>query len=69
MIAARDAEFHPPVPGNVVWAETNSFSFYVPERNLCGLIYVLARQRLGAIAAKTQTGFLCVRRANLRLQD
>jgi hypothetical protein len=47
MITERDVQYHPAPDGNPEWAESNFFGFYIPEKNLCGCIYVLTRQQLG----------------------
>src|SRR6185503_5359555 len=43
MIDSRDVRLHKPTTSDLEWAETNYFSFYVPEESLNGCIYVLTR--------------------------
>ena len=38
MIMPEDVRFHTPADVQYDWAETNFFSFYVPEANLTGWI-------------------------------
>jgi hypothetical protein len=45
VITSADASLH--APQGTDWAETNWFSFQVPEHNLHGAIYVLIRQQHG----------------------
>jgi hypothetical protein len=52
MITAKDVEFHYPSQPDYNWAETNFFSFYVADRNLCGSIYVVMRPSLGVAFAE-----------------
>jgi hypothetical protein len=47
MISERDTRFHPSPDNNPDWAETNFFSFYIPEHNLTGSVYLTTRQSLG----------------------
>ena len=47
MIVPADAEFHPN-SGDPTWAETIGFWFAVPEQELYGNVYVLARPNVGA---------------------
>lgn len=49
MIRPEDVQFHTPEDVDHVWAETNFFSFYVPEPNLTGWIYTVARPGTGAM--------------------
>lgn len=51
MITPDDVCFHLPAGVDHTWAETNFFGFYVPERNLCGNVYVVARKTLGSTFA------------------
>jgi hypothetical protein len=48
MIVAADAEFHAHDPSLTYWTETIGFWFAVPEANIYGNIYVLARPNVGA---------------------
>lgn len=48
MITPEDAEFHDRDPEDLDWTETHFMSFSVPEENLFGNIYVLARPSVGA---------------------
>jgi hypothetical protein len=48
MIEERDVRLHPPTSKAIEWAETNYFSFYLPDEGLNGSIYVLARANVGA---------------------
>jgi len=48
MIEARDVRLHTPTSKDLEWAETNYFSFYLPDEKLNGSIYVLARANVGA---------------------
>jgi hypothetical protein len=50
-IAAEEALFHRPAYRNSDWLETNWFSFYVPERNMRGWVYVGFRSELGVCAS------------------
>lgn len=52
MITAKDIEFHHAEGVNHEWAETNFFSFYVPEERLLGSIYTVARAGLGVCASE-----------------
>lgn len=47
MITADDVQYHDPEDQDFEWGESNFFAFYVPERQLCGSIYVVARRSLG----------------------
>ncbi|HSV71916.1 MAG TPA: hypothetical protein VLI72_17565 [Methylibium sp.] len=47
MIQAADGEFHFKADSHWQWAETLAFPFSVPEANLNGIVYVLARPMLG----------------------
>lgn len=51
MITAADVDFHPPPDGDPTWGETNFFGFHVPERNLCGSVYVVTRPQLGVASS------------------
>ncbi len=51
MITTDDVHYHAPPTGDLTWAETNFFAFYLPERNICGSLYVVARQPLGIALA------------------
>ena len=52
MITAKDIDFHHDAGVNHEWAETNFFSFYVPEERLLGSIYTVARAGLGVCASE-----------------
>jgi hypothetical protein len=49
MIRAEDVGYHTPDNLEYDWAETNFFSFYIPEANLTGWIYLIARPGVGCI--------------------
>jgi len=49
LITAADAEFHERDESNPDWAETRFMSFSVPEEQLFGNVYVLARPNVGAV--------------------
>ncbi|MGQ0696775.1 MAG: DUF7064 domain-containing protein [Panacagrimonas sp.] len=51
MLTAQDAEFHHTPDSPWDWAETNLFSFYIPEARINGTIYLLARPMLGCAMA------------------
>ncbi|MGB1547025.1 MAG: DUF7064 domain-containing protein [Alphaproteobacteria bacterium] len=48
MITAKDMQFHASPDNDPRWAETNYFPFTIPEANIQGAFYVLARQNVGA---------------------
>ena len=48
MISERDVCFHTPADADYHWAETNQFCFYIPERNIVGVIYNCIRKGLGS---------------------
>ena len=48
MISERDVCFHTPSDVDYHWAETNQFCFYIPERNIVGVIYNCIRKGLGS---------------------
>jgi hypothetical protein len=48
MITAKDILLHTPASKEHQWAETNYFSFNIPELGLNGCIYVLTRANVGA---------------------
>lgn len=48
MIKPEDAEFHFTPESHWQWAETIALPFHVPEARLNGIIYVLARPKIGA---------------------
>ena len=48
MIKASDVAFHTPVPTPYDWAETNYFSYYIPEAYITASVYVIARPGVGA---------------------
>lgn len=48
MINPQDADFHPSDRSMTTWAETIGFWFAVPEADIYGNIYVLARPNVGA---------------------
>ena len=47
MITAKDMDFHHAAGVNHEWAETNFFSFYIPEERLLGSVYNVVRAGLG----------------------
>lgn len=49
MITAADSEFHERDTENPDWAETRFMSFSVPDEQLFGNVYVLARPNVGAV--------------------
>ena len=49
MIRAEDVAYHTPADVQYDWAETNYFSFIVPEANLTGWVYTIARPGIGAM--------------------
>jgi hypothetical protein len=49
MIRPSDVAYHTPDDVQYDWAETNYFSFYIPEANLTGWVYVIARPGVGAM--------------------
>jgi len=49
MIRAEDVAYHTPVDVQYDWAATIFFSFVVPEANLTGWIYTIARPAAGAM--------------------
>jgi hypothetical protein len=51
MITAADIDYHAPPDDDPTWGETNFFGFYVPERSLCGSVYVVTRQQFGIASA------------------
>jgi hypothetical protein len=52
VITAKDIEFHHAAGVSHEWAETNFFSFYIPEERLLGSIYTVARAGLGACVSE-----------------
>jgi hypothetical protein len=59
MITAADADFHQRDPSDMNWTETMFSIFSVPEANILGNLYVLARPNLGVITGTVmvQQGF------------
>lgn len=49
MIRAEDVSYHTPADVQYDWAETNFFSFYIPEANLTGWVYTIARPGVGSM--------------------
>ena len=49
MIRPEDVAYHTPAGVQYEWAETNFFSFIVPEANLTGWVYTIARPGVGAM--------------------
>lgn len=47
MITDQDVHFHTPHDADQDWAETNYFSFYIPELQLAGGVYVVMRPGVG----------------------
>lgn len=54
MIRAADVAFHTPADVEYDWAETNYFSFYIPEANITAWLYVIARPGVGACVVGVQ---------------
>jgi len=54
MIKETDIAYHTPENCPFEWAETSYFYFYVPEANLMGWVYLVARPGVGAIVADIQ---------------
>lgn len=54
MIKASDVAFHTPADVPYDWAETNYFSFYIPEANITAWLYTIARPGVGAFVADIQ---------------
>lgn len=54
MIKDSDIAYHTPENVPFDWAETSYFYFYVPEANLMGWVYFVARPGVGAIVADVQ---------------
>ncbi len=52
MITAKDIDFHHAPDVNHEWAETNFFSFYIPEERLLGTVYTVVRARLGVCVSE-----------------
>lgn len=52
MITAKDIDYHHAPGVNHEWAETNFFSFYIPEERLLGSIYTVARAGVGACVSE-----------------
>ena len=48
MIAPEDSDFHPTDPTLTTWTETIGFWFAIPEEQIYGNVYVLARPNVGA---------------------
>ena len=59
MVKEEDAEFHARDPKDYDWAETRFISFSIPEEQLFGNVYVLARPNVGAVISDVtiQKGF------------
>ena len=59
MVKEEDAEFHARDPKDYDWAETRFISFSIPEEQLFGNVYVLARPNVGAVISDItiQKGF------------
>ena len=47
MITPNEADFHFTPDSHWQWAETIALPFHVPEAGLNGIVYVLARPRMG----------------------
>ncbi|MGD0607404.1 MAG: hypothetical protein ABSA53_27950 [Streptosporangiaceae bacterium] len=56
MITAADSEFHPRDPVDRTWTETMFLPFTVPEEQLFGNVYVLARPNLGVATSSILVG-------------
>jgi hypothetical protein len=52
VITARDMDFHHAAGVNHEWAETNFFSFYIPEERLLGTVYTVVRAGLGVCVSE-----------------
>ena len=52
MITAKDVDFHHAPGVNHEWAETNFFSFYIPEERLLGTVYTVVRAGLGVCVSE-----------------
>jgi hypothetical protein len=48
MIEPKEVRLHPPTGNDLYSAETNHFSFYVPEASPNGCVYVLTRANVEA---------------------
>ena len=59
MVKEEDAEFHVRDPKDYDWAETRFISFSIPQEQLFGNVYVLARPNVGAVISDVtiQKGF------------
>lgn len=51
MISTSDAEFHPRDPADKSWTETTFLPFVVPDADIFGNLYVLARPNRGVAAS------------------
>ncbi|MCK9502930.1 MAG: hypothetical protein M0Q95_01940 [Porticoccaceae bacterium] len=51
MIKENDIYFHTPSPTPFDWAETGFFNFYIPEKNILGIVYIVHRSGIGATIA------------------
>ncbi|MGD9662639.1 MAG: hypothetical protein AB7U63_15345 [Porticoccaceae bacterium] len=51
MIKENDIYFHTPTPTPFDWAETGFFNFYIPEKNILGIVYIVHRAGVGATVA------------------
>ena len=54
MIKEEDIKYHTPNPIPYDWAETAYFNFYIPEKNILGLVYLVHRQGIGATVCDIQ---------------
>jgi hypothetical protein len=54
LVGPGDARFHPPLPGEDSWCETNWFGFIVPEAHMRGNAYALFRTNLGVCRSMIQ---------------
>ncbi len=51
MIKQEDIDFHTPENADYLWAETNYFSFIIPEEQLFGSVYMVFRKGIGVMSA------------------
>lgn len=54
MIRPQDVAFHTPAEVPYDWAETNYYSFYIPEANITCWVYVIARAGAGCCVVDVQ---------------
>lgn len=56
MITDADSEFHPRDPNDRTWTETMFVPFSIPEHNIFGNVYVLARPNVGVCTSSILIG-------------